>query len=139
MQVRFFPLSPDDQALLERQRAVVRGVVEACRGPLPEDWRCDAETLQQLVDDEVFQPTQTYELQCLGVALGDLLVGGAGFNWSMVHDAYGRDPTVRWKSTSICVNAITMISKRVENGEVVDIAHLLRVAEGRARDLELQE
>jgi len=139
VQVQFFPLTPDDASMLERQRLLLRALVEARQGPLAPSWTCDAATLQALLDDEVLEPSQTYELQCLGVVLGDLLLQTQGFAWAIIHDEHGRDPTVRWKDTSICVHALSMISKRVEAGEIVDVDHLLRVAAGRARDLEARE
>jgi hypothetical protein len=41
-----------------------------------------------------------------------------------VTDEYGTDPTLRYESTSLQVNAMTMISKRIEDGEAVDVASL---------------
>jgi hypothetical protein len=45
--------------------------------------------------------------------------------WVMITDEYGSDPTLRFKDTSININALTMISKRVERGESVDVCKLL--------------
>ena len=39
----------------------------------------------------------------------------------MITDEYGSDPTQRFKKTSININALTMISKRVERDEPVDV------------------
>jgi hypothetical protein len=39
----------------------------------------------------------------------------------IITDEYGADPTLRWKSTSLHVNAVTMISRRVEAGDEVDL------------------
>jgi len=44
----------------------------------------------------------------------------------MITDEYGTDPTLRFKDTSINVNALTMISKRIERDEPVDVLDLLR-------------
>jgi hypothetical protein len=44
----------------------------------------------------------------------------------MVTDEFGTDPTLRFKKTTIQVNALTMISKRVERDEKVDLLWLLR-------------
>ncbi|HCK84482.1 MAG TPA: hypothetical protein DHW63_08185 [Hyphomonadaceae bacterium] len=80
--------------------------------------------MQAIVDARLFAPHQTYELQCLGVALGDALAFDGRFNWVIVTDEFGRDPTLRWKATSLNVNALTMISKRVEAGDEVPLSDL---------------
>jgi hypothetical protein len=43
----------------------------------------------------------------------------------MVTDEYGTDPTLRFKKTTIQINALTMISKRVEMDEPVSLRWLL--------------
>jgi len=74
----------------------------------------------------MFKKSQTYELQCLGVAFGDVLASELPLRWVMVTDEYGTDPTLRFKETTLQINALTMISKRVERGEAVNISELLR-------------
>ena len=87
----------------------------------------DLPILQRLIDDKAFTKTQTYERQSLGVAYGDVLASELPLRWVMVTDEYGTDPTLRFKSTTIQVNALTMISKRVEKGEATNLQELLRV------------
>jgi hypothetical protein len=82
--------------------------------------------LQRLLDDKAFTKSQTYELQSLGVAFGDVLASEFSLRWVMITDEYGTDPTLRFKNTSINVNPVTMISKRVERDEPVDVFELLR-------------
>jgi hypothetical protein len=69
----------------------------------------------------VFAATQTYELQCLGIVLGDALALHEGMEWVIVEDAYGRDPALRLPGTSVIAYPLTMISKRVERGDSVDV------------------
>lgn len=83
--------------------------------------------LQRIIDERAFKKSQTYELQCLGVAFGDVLASELPLRWVMVTDEYGTDPTLRFKETSLQINALTMISKRVERDEAVDLSELLRV------------
>jgi hypothetical protein len=124
---KFSELSKDDTARLERQRAVV--VVVAKRySPAPlTGTKSDLLVLQRLIDDKVFTKSQTYELQCLGVAFGDVLTSELPLRWMMVTDEYGTDPTLRFKKTTLQINALTMISKRVERDEHVDVSELLRI------------
>lgn len=82
--------------------------------------------IQRLLDDKAFKKSQTYELQCLGVVFGDVLASELPLRWMMITDEYGTDPTLRFKNTSININALTMISKRVERDEPVDVSQLLQ-------------
>src|SRR5215831_3746064 len=50
--------------------------------------------LRALIEQRVFKPTQTYQLQCMGIVLGDAFVQELGMEWVMVQDDYGRDPAV---------------------------------------------
>ena len=76
----------------------------------------DLPLLQRLLDDRLFMKSQTYELQSLGVAFGDVLTSEFSLRWVMITDEYGTDPTLRFKNTSTNINALTMISKRVLSG-----------------------
>ncbi|HBJ83091.1 MAG TPA: hypothetical protein DDZ88_04295 [Verrucomicrobiales bacterium] len=67
------------------------------------------------------QPTETVKLQSLGITLGDAFVQKFGFEWVAVEDAFGRDPALRVPNTTIIMFPLTMISKRVERGEEVDV------------------
>jgi hypothetical protein len=46
-------------------------------------------------------------------------------DWTMVSDEYGRDPALRYKKTDTVFFPLTMISKRVERDEPVDVNWLL--------------
>jgi hypothetical protein len=78
-------------------------------------------TLRAILKANAFAPAQTYELQCLGVVLGDAFVQDLKMEWVIVEDAFGRDPGVRVPGTSILLFPLTMISKRIERGEMVDV------------------
>ena len=85
----------------------------------------DFAILQAIVDKQLLTKRQTWELQALGVCFGDALTGHIpGLNWCLVTDEYGTDPTLRFKDTTTQFNALTMISKRVEDGREVDLAHI---------------
>ncbi len=47
----------------------------------------------------------------------------------MAEDEHGRDPCLRYLETSLRVNPLTMISKRIERGEEVDVAWLFAETE----------
>jgi hypothetical protein len=119
------PLSAADQARLAAQRAV-------CEAYLGDDAsRANYATpagkvglLRALLAHGVFRPDQTYELQCLGVVLGDAFVQELGLQWVMVTDEAGRDPAVQVPRTTVLLFPLTMLAKRVERGETVDVFDL---------------
>ena len=84
--------------------------------------------LQGIIDGNFYQKNQTMELQSLGITFGDLLVQKLDLEWVEVEDEYGIDPALRHKDTethkNILLFPLTMISKRVEGGETVDVEFL---------------
>ena len=123
---RFRPLPPEVSAYLDRLRAFVSQLA----GKLfPEAHlsreRSDLLILQRVIDANVLRPDQTLALQALGVAFGDALADMIdGLAWCEVTDEFGTDPTLRFRETSFQVNAMTMISKRIESGKPVDLEKL---------------
>ena len=123
---KFSELTSADVTRLDRQRAlVVSSIKQHDHASSLSRTRADLPILQRLLDDHVFAKTQAYELQSLGVTFGDVLASELGLRWEIVTDEYGRDPTLRLEQTTIQVNALTMISKRVERGDVVNLKVLL--------------
>lgn len=124
---KFSELSAQDKARIDQQRALVVAVVKERYG-IEELSRTkkDLPILQRLIDEKVFKKSQTYELQSLGVVFGDVLASELPLRWVMITDQYGTDPTLRFKNTSININALTMISKRVERDQQVDVSLLLQ-------------
>ena len=108
-------------------------VIEQALGEDLTGKRADVALIQRVLDQGVVEPEATYTLQALGLAFGRAFLGEhADYDWWMVEDEYGRDPAIRYKETSLLVFPMTMISKRVEDGEEVDVAELF---DGLARQL----
>jgi hypothetical protein len=123
---KFTELSREDRAHLEQQRAVVAATAKQRYGtPALTKTKRDVPVLQKLIDDKVFRKSQAYELQCLGITFGDVLASELPLRWVMVTDGFGSDPTLRFKETTLQINALTMISKRVERNEPVSVQRLL--------------
>ena len=53
----------------------------------------------------------------------------------IVTDEFGTDPTLRFKSTTVQINALTMISKRIEKDETVNLDQLLQTTRQQLRRL----
>lgn len=81
--------------------------------------------LQVILDQGWIEKAETQKLQSLGVTFGDMLCEKLGLTWVMVEDEYGRDPAVMVPKTTILAFPLTAISKRVEEGEKVDVQQLL--------------
>ena len=123
---KFTELSREDCARLEQQRAVVLAAAKQRYGTLAlTRTKSDLPVLQNLIDDKVFNKSQAYELQSLGVAFGDVLASELPLRWVMVTDQFGTDPTLRFKEMTLQINALTMISKRAERDESVSVQWLL--------------
>ena len=117
------PLNAEDTARITKQRGVIEHYLGGDSANL-EKYKTAAGKLgllRALLERKVFQPTQTYELQCMGIVLGDALVQHCGVEWRAVEDQYGRDPCVQVPGSTVVLFPMTMISKRVEKGEAVDV------------------
>jgi hypothetical protein len=133
---QFSELSDQDKSRLDAQRAVVATAVRQRYGiSALTQTAADLPVLQRLIDDRAFNKTQTYELQSLGVAFGDVLSSELPLRWVIVMDEYGTDPTLRFKSTTVQINALTMISKRIERDENVNLRQLLQATREQLRRL----
>jgi hypothetical protein len=88
----------------------------------------DLGLIQRLLDEDVVD-RGTYALQCLGVALGRVMAYNiVGLDWWICEDEYGRDPCLRYERTTLQLNPLTMISKRIERGENVEVRWLYEKA-----------
>jgi hypothetical protein len=81
--------------------------------------------LQQAVDSLAAE--NTVELQSLGILFGDLIATRCELDWVVVQDNYGTDPALRCRATSQLLFPLTMLSKRVEQGESVRVARLFEM------------
>lgn len=121
----FTALTKADEKRLREQRAVVENLLGSWDSK--RKYKTAAGKLgaiRAILQQGVFKREQNYELQCLGVVFGDALVQQLGMKWVIVADEHGRDPAVQLPKTSIIVYPLTMISKRVERGEQVDVFQL---------------
>lgn len=127
-------LDAGDLERLEEQRAVVTRYLDVDGRKKFETAPGKLGTLRALLDAALFTPEQTYALQSLGIVLGDVFVQDMGFHWIIVADDHGRDPAIRFQDTSVILFPLTMISKRVEQGEQVDVFDLYNGVAALARE-----
>ena len=79
---QFSELSDQDKSRLDAQRAVVAKAVRQRYGiSALTQTAADLPALQHLIDDRAFNKTQTYELESLGVAFGDVSSSELPVRW----------------------------------------------------------
>lgn len=132
----FRPLPAAAVAHMDKQRAYVSGLVQKhLPGTTITRTKADFETIQRIVDRALIPVDKKWEWQAVGIVFGDALADAIpGLHWYEVTDAYGTDPTLRYESTSLQINAMTMISKRIEDGKEVDVAHIAAWLAGFIKD-----
>lgn len=82
--------------------------------------------IQKMIDEKVFQIENAYELHSLGIALGDYIQYKYNdFHWAVIRDEYGRDICLQYKTLALTIFPMTMISKRVEDGDNINVAELV--------------
>ena len=100
-------------------------VIEQALGEDLDGTRNDLGLIQRVLDQNLVEREATYTLQALGLAFGRTFLNEfPDYDWWMVEDEYGRDPAIRYKETTLLVFPMTMISKRVEDGEHIDVNEL---------------
>jgi hypothetical protein len=95
-------------------------------------------TIRAILQAGLFKAEQGYELQCLGTVFGDALVEEMGMEWIIVEDEHGREPALRHAEANLIVYPITMISKRIEAGEWVDVFELCQSVLDQVEELQYQ-
>jgi hypothetical protein len=116
--------NPDDLQRLESMRAWVRDHYEPQARDKYQSLDGKLNLLQAILDNGWIRADETLKLQCLGITLGDALAQALGLEWVMVEDQHGRDPAVQVAASNIRVFPQTLISKRIEKGEPVNVREL---------------
>lgn len=124
-QARFRPLSAADLEQLRVQRALAGDLARRHVGTeLTGRSLGDLRVLQEILDQA--PPDDTWSLQALGVALGDVMVAQLGLRWVVFEDSYGRSRALRVGESEDVIFPVTMISKRVEGDVPFRVDELYR-------------
>jgi hypothetical protein len=115
-------LSARELQQLEAQREVVQELLRDRYDvfALPA-LRSDLPVLQQIIDDAAFEPDQVYEWSCVGIVFGGVLASELGLGWCAYSDEQGCEPALRLGDSSITLFPRSMILKRIEAGEEIDL------------------
>jgi hypothetical protein len=126
MNQKIEPLNAHDRSRLEAQRKWVMDHLVPGKESLYEELDQKLRLLDGILSNRWVHPEETVKLQSLGITFGDALAQKLGFEWVAVEDEYGRDPALRLPGTTLLLFPLTMISKRIERGEEVDVVRLFR-------------
>ena len=117
-------LAPDDEWLTYIAKMWLLGsqISEDVTGQVMDGSMQDLDRLQAIIDSGQIPVSNTQELQSLGVILGKVFVNETPhYDWWVIEDEYGKDACVRYKETSLIIFPQTMLSKRIEDGEQVNV------------------
>ena len=122
----FHELNEEDKKSLNNSWNYVNNlIIEMYSGERLTNTENDLYLIQKIINENIIAITETWELQALGVVIGYVLTNSNNtLNWSIVEDEYGVDPTVRYKDSTLIFNVLTMVSKRIEDGEHIDVKSL---------------
>jgi len=123
--MRISELGSGDRLKSDGQRKMVRDLARRHLGAQLETGDpANLRTLQRLLDAAFVKPDQTFEMQAMGVVLGDVLAVQRDLDWVAVDDDYGHSRALRFRETEHLFFPVTMISKRVRLGDRVDVRAL---------------
>ena len=118
-------LGTADQIKSQRQRALADQLARRHLGtPIRGGEVADLLTLQRLLDGKSIAPEDVFEQQALGLAFGDVLAQQLELQWVVVDDDYGRSRALRWKQEQDIFFPVTMFSKRIAQGQPVEVDDL---------------
>ena len=122
---RIEPLGSAEKAKSDRQRDEINRLGRRYLGtPLRGGDPRDLVVLQRLLDEQWVNRNDTAGQQALGVALGDVMASGLRLQWVVLDDELGRSRALRLNETPYLFFPVTMVSKRMANGEEVDFKNL---------------
>lgn len=124
----FTSLSPAAAEELTCARHFVSRIVQDVVGgpPLEQSTR-DLSPLQRLVSSEGMQEANAEAWFAVGIAFGDVLRSMTGtLEWCLVTDQTGTFAALKPRDKSIYISAPTLLWKRFQRGEVIDLSHLAR-------------
>ena len=123
--IKYLPLEPEDEAVLEGDRDFLPAVLEA-RFPHLRlvGTSDDLAILQEVAQGGPYSDDPMGEVIAMGTALRDVIARSSGMSWIRYSDEEGVDFALRYEKTSIVVFPRSMILKRIERDEPLDILHI---------------
>ena len=124
MKEKVSALAEHDLAYLEEMRNWLRGHFKEGEQGKYNDLGGKLAVIGSILQNNWFDRNEAWQLQALGVGLGDALAQQLGMTWVIVEDDHGRMPVLNLPGTSLKIYALTMIEKRVHQDESFDAVSL---------------
>ena len=121
MNAKYFPLTDIWKNDLDAKRNNAKNLVENFTGKVLKGKIEDLETLQNVIDSNIIDKNDIITFQALGVLLGDIISKETDSEWCMIEDDYGEDPTLKIRGKRANINALTIISKRIEENREINL------------------
>lgn len=86
----------------------------------------DLQLLQDVVDAQILVDSDIKAWEAMGIVFGDALTSEVpGLAWVQVTDEYGVDPVLRYQETTVQIGVATLLLKRIEQGEEINIKYMV--------------
>ena len=131
-------LSKDTAAYIESKRNWVRNHYTPESALTYDTLNGKLNLLDVILKSDWIQKDETEKLQSLGVTFGDAIVQDMNFIWIEVEDEKGTDPALLLPDTTIILFPMTMISKRIEKGESVNVYELFDGLKGYINEIKFK-
>ena len=121
----FSPLSAKALVELSDARGFVSQTIAALLGASTLQSEGDLPVLQALVDHDAMRNANFEAWVAVGIAFGDALIACIpGLHWCLVTDQFRTHAALQFEQKAFSISAPTMLWKRVERGEPIDLAHI---------------
>jgi Domain of unknown function (DUF3806) len=128
-------LCDEDRAYLQSHIDWVDGWIKDDRQLKFQSHEGRLKLIQQIIDTSTLSPSETIKLQALGNYFGVAVCEYTGWKFAVIEDEYGRGISIQVPGNDTWVHPTTMISKRIEDGESVNVFDLFVRVVARAREL----
>lgn len=118
---KIYDLNWLDRNHLENQVESIDELARTSLGTQIRNNRDDLELLQRIVNKGLINQKERLKLQAMGAVLGNLLVQELGLEWKIYEDELGRSRAACVKNTEHCLFPVTMLSRRMEVGIIVNV------------------
>lgn len=122
----FQPLPPHALEHMQSRRAQLHALVAShFPGNELSHTAADFALLQRIADAGILDADDEAGWEAMGIAFGDgLTTMVPGLAWVEVTDEYGTDAVLRYEQTSLQIGVVTMLLKRAEADEIIDVEHM---------------
>ena len=123
------PFEASEQVMNDRQRELVQKLVRENFGPIElQGATSELYYLQKILDKGLISKDATFDLQAMGVVLGDIMAKNLSLQWVTYEDERGKSRALRFGQTDQLLFPVTMISRRYQNGLATDVQALYNEA-----------